>query len=320
MKRAVFLMLAALAALVALLVALDAVNFETDRIDRWVMIFAFGGVAFFLGMATIDTSGGSDASADGAGAPSSSRSMAQRSLAATRPGPGGDAPRPGSLLRTRAKGDEPETEPSLDLGVLDIDEVERSAARSTAATSNAAESNAVESNAAEGDAVDTELQGIIDEEQMEEITALVRLAEALESRQKPTEPIDESEARAFTDSPPASDQDPHPMPASPADPRSTDVEPADQPLARLELRLADYDDEALRQVVKDSEALVIAEMVRTGQLTSSGHLTERDIASMVFLAYTSDEMLAELRLRKALDQPGDVAVTDRALAPLKNIE
>ena len=68
------------------------------------------------------------------------------------------------------------------------------------------------------------------------------------------------------------------------------------------------------------ESVVIAEMVRTGQLTSEGNLTERDVASMVFLAYTSEEMLAELRLRKALDQPGDVAVTGRDLAPLKNIE
>ena len=104
------------------------------------------------------------------------------------------------------------------------------------------------------------------------------------------------------------------------DPAGADIEPADTPIARLELRLADYDDEALRRVVKESEALVIAEMVRTGQLTSAGELTDRDIASMVFLALTSEEMLAELRMRKALDQPGEVAITDRALAPLKNME
>ena len=90
--------------------------------------------------------------------------------------------------------------------------------------------------------------------------------------------------------------------------------------ARIELRLADYDDEALQRLVKESERLVIAEMVRTGQLTSAGGLTEKDIASMIFLAYNSDEMLAELRLRKSLDQPGEVAVTDKDLAPLRNIE
>ena len=46
MKRPLFSILAAAAGLFAILIALDAINFETDRIDRWVMIFSFGGVAF----------------------------------------------------------------------------------------------------------------------------------------------------------------------------------------------------------------------------------------------------------------------------------
>jgi hypothetical protein len=275
-----FLLLAALSGLFAVLVAIDAINFETDRIDRWTMIFGFAGVAFFLGLASADSSGSSTSE------PTSRRGAAEQALQDHRLDPSTLPARPGSLLRTAVTSetvdDATPEEPALDLIALETDPVE------------------------------TELQEIIDEDQMNEIAALVEESEA--------EPVD---AGIVTDG--AADQtvitadetDPaiQPLPR----PASADITSA-EPIARVELRLADYDDEALQKLVKDSEALVIAEMVRTGQLTSAGELTESDIASMVFLAYTSDEMLAELRLRKSLDQPGDVALTDRALAPLKNIE
>ena len=147
------------------------------------------------------------------------------------------------------------------------------------------------------DPVDAELQSLIDDDQMQEINELVAAADA-----EVDIDIDAEEAGEIV-------------------PGSESVEP----LARLELRLADYDDEDLKRVVKESESVVIAEMVRSGQLTSEGELTQKDIASMVFLAYTSEEMLTELRLRKSIDQestghPGLEASTGSDFAPLKNIE
>lgn len=281
MKRMTFLVLAALALLFAVLVAIDAINFETDRIDRWAMIFGFAGVAFFLGLASADSSGSSTSE------PTSRRGAAERTLQDHRLDPSKLPARPGSLLRTTVSSetvdDAAPEEPALDLIALETDPVE------------------------------AELQEIIGEDQMNEIAALVEESEAASVE----DGIVTDDAAADQTVTIAADTDPaiQPVPR----PTSADVTTA-EPIARVELRLADYDDEALQKLVKDSEALVIAEMVRTGQLTSAGELTESDIASMVFLAYTSDEMLAELRLRKSLDQPGDVAVTDRALAPLKNIE
>ena len=159
---------------------------------------------------------------------------------------------------------------------------------------------------------DPETHEVSDDEQIDEITALIERAA-------------EDDSDATLDQVDPSVRDDVTLEAASGSSEIDRLADQAQPLARLDLRLADYDDEALRRVVKESEGLVIAEMVRTGQLTSAGELTERDIASMVFLSYTSEEMLAELRLRKALDdderaQPGDVALTERALAPLKNME
>lgn len=144
------------------------------------------------------------------------------------------------------------------------------------------------------DPVDAELQSLIDDDQMQEINDLVNAAKN------------------------NADDGPFAANGEPGDlvPGSESVEP----LARLELRLTDYADDDLQRVVKESESVIIAEMVRTGQLSSEGDLTEKDIASMVFLAFTSEEMLAELRLRKSLDQPGLEASTGSDFAPLKNIE
>lgn len=274
MKRTLFLILAALVAVFGVLVALDVVNFETDRIDRWVMIFSFAGVAFLVGLASADATG-SDAE------PTSARALAAQQMGQNRLAPSDLPSKPGSLHRSAPT--DVTDEPILELIEIDQDQLDV-------------------------DPIDAELHEMIDEDQIDEITALVddtlieqSLAEGIheteESQAAGTSAIDAPGGGALT---PAGDQG--------------------GPLARLELRLADYDDAALERVVKESESVVINEMIRTGQLTSEGELTERDIASMVFIAYTSEEMLAELRLRKAMAQPGDVAVTGRDLAPLKNIE
>ena len=339
MKRMLFLMLAVLAALFALLIAVDVINLETDRADWWTMVTGIAATVFFIVLASVDTS------TPASGKPTSQRAAAERALGANRPGPSELPAKPGSLLRPKM--------------ILDSTDA------ATAEDSEIAEIVAEDAEpildlvALEPDEVDAELQEMIDEEQMEEIAALVRQAEATQetaserssdapatpvapepSEAGPAEPTpNEAETTADDQAVSAADvaeatdeavsaaavteatDEAEPTPARDLEPAATDeVEPASEPLARIELRLADYDDEALRKVVKDSESLVIAEMVRTGQLTRQGDLTERDVASMVFLAYTSEEMLAELRLRKSLDQTGEVAVTGSSLAPLKNIE
>ncbi len=305
MKRSTYLLLAAIPALAAVLFALDAVNLETDRMDRWAMIFSVAGAVFFLALATADVSSSTDDAGSGTPSPrgrsGAMASSARPSSLPSRPvGPRGrssddvdieDFPplpaRLGSLF----------TEPTDDGEATSIPErIEPQAVEPQSSDLVALPSDPL------ADLVDDEQIELADDEQIEEITALVEAAE----QEAPTGIDAEAEPAVSTELEPSLDPD------------------TPQPLARLDLRLADYDDEALRRVVKESEALVIAEMVRTGQLTSEGELTERDIASMVFLSYTSEEMLDELRLRKALDiqddQPGDVAVTERALAPLKNME
>ena len=282
MKRTLFLILAVLTAVFGVLVALDVVNFETDRIDRWVMIFSFAGVAFLVGLASADAAGGDTE-------PTSTRALAAQKLDQTRPDPADLPSKPGSLHRRQP------------IEAADASLVETDA--------SLVEVVAMEHEQLDIDPIEAELHGMIDEEQIDEITALTDNTVIEDELDEHSTDVDTSS------SPVTSDVD---LPVEQAAITLDDGESV--PLARLELRLADYDDAALERVVKESETVVINEMIRTGQLTSEGELTEKDIASMVFLAYTSEEMLAELRLRKALDQPGDVAVTGRDFAPLKNIE
>lgn len=306
MKRTLLLLPALALAAFGALLALDVVNFEeglageTSQIDRWVMIFCFGGVAAFIGLASADTSANlDDESATG-------RAAAARKLGEGRPDPSELPAKPGSLLKKATEAAKPD---ELDDAFI----VEAIAAKTITAESIQVDEAQPIADEVEDevevedpasaivaapkptiDPVDAELQSLIDEDQMQEINELVAAADAAEaSAQESAEIV----------------------------PGSESVEP----LARLELRLADYDDDDLKRVVKESESVVISEMVRTGQLTSEGALTEKDIASMVFLAYTSDEMLTELRLRKSLDQDSPAqagldASTGSDFAPLKNIE
>ncbi len=319
MKRAVFLMSAVALAALGTLMATNVVNVDTDRVDRWIMILCFGGAAAFIGLAS------SDSSSNPGDAPTNGRAATARKPGEGRVTSSELPPRPSSLLKQVPApidaqfADEPaivepvavaeaivepvavaeaiiepaivepvavaeaivEAEPYLDVPIVEVD-----------AAAIAVPGPLV-------DPVDAELQSLIDDDQIQEITDLV---EAADVSIDPDLDLTEADVTELV-------------------PGSESVEP----LARLELRLADYNDDDLRRVVKESEAVVIAEMVRSGQLTSEGALTEKDIASMVFLAYTSDEMLTELRLRKTIDQqshdqPGLEATTGSAFAPLKNIE
>lgn len=329
MKRSLLLLPAVALAVFGALLALDIVNFEqglageTSQIDRWVMIFSFGGVAAFIGLASADTSSNDDDEATG-------RAVAARKLGEGRPDPSELPSKPGSLLKKVAAPAEREV---VRAGINDTDDTDDDANTESPILTEALTAESIEVDDAKPiadeplveteepidvslidepveasassealvatgmpsiDPVDAELQSLIDDDQMQEINELVAAAAEAEAA--------EEEGDAIV-------------------PGSESVEP----LARLELRLADYDDEDLKRVVKESESVVISEMVRTGQLSSEGALTEKDIASMVFLAYTSDEMLTELRLRKTLDQhspdqAGLEASTGSDFAPLKNIE
>lgn len=239
MRRLAFVAGAVICALVAVLMATDVVNLDTDRMDRWVVIFAIAGVVFFLALAGADN--------EASDAPATGRAAAARALGEGRPDPATLPSKPGSLLKQQR------ATAAADAAPDDAD----------VAIPVAAAAPEIELDLTEP----TELAAIadIDDAQVEEITALVDEAEIdLVAAEQALEPA------------------------------------ANEPMARLELRLSDYDDADLQRVVKESEAVVISEMVRSGQLTSEGKLTERDIASMVFLAHTSNEMLAELRLRKAM--------------------
>lgn len=313
MKRMTFLLLAALTALFAVLVALDVINFETDRIDRWVMIVGFAGVAFFVGLASADSSHGPS---------TSQRAGIDQATAARQEDRSALPARPGSLVRSSGPAADREEleeleEPTLDLVALETDPVDAEL-REMMDDDQLDRMDDISMDDVSMDDISMDQMDQIDEDQMDEIAALVDrpepdAVEHLSASDAVAEAVGDDRMIDPHTIDPAIQPIPQRVPA--------DLEAStDGPIARIELRLADYDDEALQKLVKDSEAIVIAEMVRTGQLTSAGELTERDIASMVFLSYTSDEMLAELRLRKSLDQPGEVAVTDRALAPLKNIE
>jgi hypothetical protein len=220
-KRTLFLILAALAAVFAVLVAVDIISFEADRL---VMIFGFAAAVLFVVLARTDPANGEAESGSVDHNPSDG--MAQ--------------------------------EPVIDLV-------------------------AIQATPVGNDPVDAELQEMIDDDQMHEITALVDEPLPGDSQAEKTRPARANVVGTSTSG------------------AITVAAGEGEPLARLELRLADYDDAALEQVVRESESVVIDEMVRTGQLTSTGELTEHDVASMVFIAYTSEELLAELRLRKALD-------------------
>lgn len=283
MKRILPLTLAAALALAGTLLALAVVNLDTDRLDRLVMIFCFAGAAALVGLA----SSVSDPE------PASSQAR-QPSLADNRSERSALPVRPTALVKQV----HPPTQATPALaGDLSPVEPPEPAVADTVAPDAATQDAATQESLV--DAVDAELQQLIDDDQMQEINALI--AEA-----------NDNEA------------------AIDLDPETDGAEivhglESVEPLARLELRLANYSDDDLRRVVKESEAVVIAEMVRTGQLTSEGTLTERDIASMVFLAYTSEEMLTDLRLRKsaaadAPNQDGRDALTGSDFAPLKNIE
>ncbi len=312
MKRLMFLLLAALAALFAILVAADAINLQTDRTDRWAMILGFAGVAFFVGLASADSSS-TDTDTDPATAPRRSTRPAPKTASA---GSTSASPRPIGPGNRRAMAGGVDDPPPPPIGAPFAEYVDLVPAGEPTA---AIDLVALETEPGHATEDDPEVPEVSDDEQINEITALVQQAAYDEA--------DFSFDRVDTSLP---DDEVAASPGAEIDLSETEravertAETA-EPLARLDLRLADYDDEALRRVVKESEGLVIAEMVRTGQLTSAGELTERDIASMVFLSYTSEEMLAELRLRKELDdsvrdQPGEDALTERALAPLKNME
>lgn len=305
MRNSFFLLPALGLVVFGTLLALNIVNFEeglaseTSQTDRWVMIFSFAGAAAFIGLTIADSGHDNDAAVTG-------RAAAAQKLGAGRPDPSELPAKPGSLLKKTVEPQPADDDrelavpliPSIDDAIEAIvpDTAEPFADEPEPVELETAAFESVAALAAESvDPVDAELQSLIDDDQMQEINELVAAADT------------NAELDTETDD-------------------AVEMVPAGvEPLARLELRLADYDDDDLKRVVKESESVVIAEMVRSGQLTSEGELTQQDIASMVFLAYTSDEMLTELRLRKSIDaestgHPGLDASTGSDLAPLKNIE
>jgi len=314
MKKSSFVLPAIALAGFGAVLALGIVNFEeglageTSQIDRWVMIFSFAGAAACIGLASADSSSSDgDTAASGAADAATGRAAAARKLEESRPDPTELPPKPGSLFKNRPTRDDAEA----GLGKVALD-IEGSIEAPVPDNAQPFADQPVDTNSEIAavpqpiiDPVDAELQSLIDDDQMQEINELVAAA-------------DETDVGAdVTDH---AGDDPEVEDTTEIVPGSESVEP----LARLELRLADYNDDDLKRVVKESESVVIAEMVRGGQLTSAGELTQQDIASMVFLAYTSDEMLAELRLRKAIDENSDQAgleaSTGNDFAPLKNIE
>ncbi len=287
-RRTLLLFLAALAAVFALLVAIDVISFDTARADRWVAVLGFAAAAVLVVVATVG-----------------SRSEPAASV-------------PEDLDEERSSSTPSTPEPELAAPEAEaVASSAESAERPTIAepkTPGPALPTRPTSASARADTLEVDLEELVDDDEMNEIAALVSESNG----HRPEQDNVEGQKAAQRDDEQAIIQG---VADTAIESLSAGiVSTTDEPLARIELRLADYDDEALQRLVKESERLVIAEMVRTGQLTSAGGLTEKDIASMIFLAYNSDEMLAELRLRKSLDQPGEVAVTDKDLAPLRNIE
>lgn len=265
MKRSIFFVLAAIAGLLVALLALDVINFETDQSDGRAVIVGIGCVVL---LAALGFSGAQQDETD------TGRTAAARRLGEGRVDPADLPSKPGSLLRQAASPTEVlavnELTADEPVATVEFDEPELDEPAATIAGNIEDVAVAVVAVTEPAiDPVDAELQSLIDDDQMYEINQLVEAADEPDDHEDHSEIVQGSESV--------------------------------EPLARLELHLADYDDEDLKRVVKESESVVVAEMVRTGQLTSEGELTEKDIASMVFLAYTSEEMLTELRLRKSLN-------------------
>ncbi len=81
------------------------------------------------------------------------------------------------------------------------------------------------------------------------------------------------------------------------------IEPVVELPVPSSINLDIYSDVDLITTVKKGERSVIQQMMARGQLTKSGPLSEQDIAMMIFLACTSDDLLVDLRARKATAQP-----------------
>ncbi len=95
------------------------------------------------------------------------------------------------------------------------------------------------------------------------------------------------------------------------DPEPADPEPAEPPQEEPPLKvsvphnvdLENYTDSELVSTVKRSEESVIRSMVDRGHLSGTGPLTDHDVATMLFLSWTSQDLIDELRTRKATSQP-----------------
>ena len=73
------------------------------------------------------------------------------------------------------------------------------------------------------------------------------------------------------------------------------------------LDVTKYSDSELVAIIEQNEAATVQSLVASGELSTSGPLTSNDVATMIFLAYTNEELLTELRLRKATMQPVEIS-------------
>ena len=93
-----------------------------------------------------------------------------------------------------------------------------------------------------------------------------------------------------------------------ADPETAEPEPAERvALVPALLDVTKYSDSELVAIIEQNEAATVQSLVASGELSTSGPLTSNDVATMIFLAYTNEELLTELRLRKATMQPVEIS-------------
>ncbi len=293
MKR-LFLVVIAVAALgFGALVALDVVSFETDRADRWAMILAFALVVFCVGVAT----------AIGEEEPKPTRAAQIEAPVRQVPATLGSLKErmpdrvPSPAMAGSGLDIEPDAEVAPDLDPEprhDQDDGDRE------------DSHDVDDSVMEHPVVDVDLEDV---SSSIPDSVPVDWSGAPVTRVMRIEPADEPEANEADTVESAPEPTPEPA-AEPVVPQpAAEIEPVaiDQPetLAHAAALpdLSHYSDAQIVATVLESEEAVIRQMIEAGQLSTDGPITDDDVAVMVYLACTTDDLLEELRLRKATNQP-----------------
>lgn len=314
MRRPLFALLALGSLAFGLAVLVNAVDLGTDRQNRWAVIFAFAGVMFCVGVLSAGGSKDDEPAVEQASnerraraervvpaAPGSLRTPTMQKVPATAMAVGLD-----DSSRGRAGGFDDsfsvfdDRDPGPAPWRTETDEDDASAATNTTFEHTAPDNTASEDTAPD----DVRLDGAATDETGSEHWLFGGSGETLDLRDAEEQPA--AAARPLAAVPDTTRPDPTPPDPTPPDTTRPDpslpVANGDDQAHRIAAALVElegYSDQDLVATVKQSEATVIHTMMERGQLSTDGPITDQDVAMMVFLSCTTEELLDDLRSRKA---------------------